>query len=272
MVNRTGGTGETSLWLATGLHGELGTQFQEILAATRRDPLEPVELGRAVRRADTLLHMAARTQNNRPFALFQSNVVYLHRVLRYAERCGVRRFVFFSTASVYRGSTKAVITEEDVAIHPRDLYAWTKRLGERMVARSRIPIRVIVRLPALLEVRNATNFVTRAYVLMRHAKLPRLWNLDHPFNGLMSAAELLRFIDVAEVSGTVNVAPEPVLTLREHLEVMAAHIGLRPTLLEEPSSRPPSVLCTRRLRETYGFTVQESGAMLREWMIRRDAG
>lgn len=271
-MSRTDVTADGVRWLATGLRGELGTQFREILAARHRESLQPVELGHPAWHADTLLHMAARLQNSRPLSVLYSNIVYLDRILRYAERCGVRRFVFFSAASVYRGSTKALLTEADAAIRPGDLYSWTKRMGEGMVARSRIPVRVIIRLPALLEVRKATNFITRAYVLMRQKKLPRLWNLDHPFNGLISAAELLRFIDVAQVSGTVNIAPEPTLTLRQHIESMAAHVGLCPTLVEEPSSRPPSVLCTQRLQELYGFKVKDSGAMLREWMITRDGG
>lgn len=270
MVNHAAGQG--TRWLATGLHGELGSQFREILAATSRDPLEPVEFGRPAMRVDTVLHMAARAYGHGPFPLFRSNLVYLHRVLRYAERCGVRRFVFFSTASVYRGSAKDVLAESDVAIRRGDLYARTKLLGEWMVMRSRIPVRVIVRLPALLELQKATNFITRAYLLVRQGATPPAGNLDHPFNGLVSAAEVLRFIDGAQTTGTVNLAPEANHTLRELLEAMGTHVGRSLPLADSLVSRRPSILCTRRLQEAYGFRVRDSLEMLREWMVRRDAG
>lgn len=270
MVNH--GAGHGLRWLATGLRGELGSQLREILAASARPPLEAVELRRPARHADTVLHMAARAYGHGPFSLFRSNIVYLHRVLRYAERCGVRRFVFFSTASVYRGSANDELTEADVAIRPGDLYARTKWLGEWMVARSRIPVRVIIRLPALLEVRKATNFITRAYLRVRQGAPPSAGNLDHLFNGFVSAAEVLRFIEGAETSGTVNLAPEATHTLREHLDAMCSHVGQPLPLADASGAGRPAILSTRRLHDAYGFTVRDSLEMLREWMVRRDAG
>lgn len=264
--------GDTPRWLATGLSGELGSQFREILKVSERRPLEPLELGRSNLHVDTILHMAARAYGHSPLALVRSNILYLHRVLRYAERHDVRRFVFFSSASIYRAHTKAVLTEEDVAIRTGDLYAWTKWLGEGMVVRARVPIRVIVRLPALLEVRKATNFITRAYLSIRRGASPTAWNLDSPFNGLVSAAEVLRFIDGAELTGTVNLVPEATHTLREHLDAMCSHVGQCLALTEAPGAGRPAILSTRRLHDTYGFTVRDSLEMLREWMVSRDAG
>lgn len=259
-------------WLATGLHGELGSQLTEILAATARRPLEPVELGRPVRHADTVLHMAARAYGHGPFALFRSNVAYLHRVLRYAERCSVRRFVFFSTASLYRGSAKNVLTEADAALRRGDFYAWTKWLGEWMVTRSRIPVRVIIRMPALLELRKASNFITRAYLLVRQGTPPSATNLDQPFNWFVSAAEILRFVDGAETTGTVNLAPEATHTLREHLDAMCSHVGQSLAFAEASGPGRPAILCTRHLHDAYRFTARDSLEELRDWMVRRDAG
>lgn len=259
-------------WLATGLTGELGSQLQHLLAAQARPPLVPFEASRPHVNADTVVHMAARARGHSAFALWRSNISYLAHVLRHAERSNVRRFVFISTASVYGAADRTVLREDDAAIPWGDVYAWTKRAGERLVARSRIPVRIIIRLPALLEMRKATNFISRSYSLLRQGTVPPLWNLDQPFNGLIAAAEVLRFLSVAESSGTVNLAPEPTHTLREHVEEMSRHLARPVSLVEKSPARRASILCTQRLRQGYGFQVQDSLDMLSEWMIRRDAG
>jgi nucleoside-diphosphate-sugar epimerase len=256
-------------WRATGLSGDLGTQLQKLFAEQQRAPLLPVNLHEASSGIDTLLHMAARARQHSSWAMFRANILYLRRIVRFAERQHVRRLVFFSTASLYEGSEKTVVSEDDVAITRGDFYAWTKLVGEGIVRNSRIPVRVIVRLPAILENRKNTNFITRAFALIRDGGLPQVWNLDRPFNRLMSASEILRFIDSAEISGTVNLAPQPDHTLRMHLDLMRDHVGCKTPLVEHVSPKHASVIGTQRLQTTYGFIAQDSLEMLRKWMLQR---
>lgn len=102
------------------------------------DLMDDAQVNAACEGMDTVVHLAAVNEivsAADPDLAVRVNTLGTLRLLRAAERCGVRRFIFFSTAHVYGAPLEGVITERSLArpIHP---YAITHRGGEDFVLAS----------------------------------------------------------------------------------------------------------------------------------------
>jgi UDP-glucuronate 4-epimerase len=97
------------------------------------DP-EAVESALGEAEVDVLVHLAARPgvrpSIERPDLYVRTNMEGTAGMLEVARRCGVRRFVFGSSSSVYGDSASVPFTETDPVAHPISPYAATKRAGE----------------------------------------------------------------------------------------------------------------------------------------------
>lgn len=85
---------------------------------------------------DRVVHLAAqagiRHSIERPDAFVQSNLVGFGNVLEACRAARTPHFVFASSSSVYGASAALPYAESDVAAHPIQLYAATKRANELM--------------------------------------------------------------------------------------------------------------------------------------------
>jgi nucleoside-diphosphate-sugar epimerase len=87
-------------------------------------------------------HMAALARMWHPEknAFFSTNVTATEHLLRAAQRAGVKRLVFTSTASLISGSVKNPIRENDPLLEPLDDdYSASKFMAEQMVLKASRP-------------------------------------------------------------------------------------------------------------------------------------
>ncbi len=142
--------------LVTGAGGFLGSAIvaalapdHEVFALLRRAPAVPVagvhyieqDLARPLDETvlpgslDAIIHEAAlidvESLDERDPAPFEVNVIGTWRVLEYARRVGVSRFVHASTGGVYGHSPEPLV--ESARPNPMDLYALTKAQAELVV-------------------------------------------------------------------------------------------------------------------------------------------
>lgn len=92
----------------------------------------------AMRSADVVIHLAAisdivRAQAD-PAKCIDVNVAGTRLVARYAERAGVRRLVFASSAAVYGRATGGRPSAETDEPNPSCVYGWSKLSGEKALA------------------------------------------------------------------------------------------------------------------------------------------
>ena len=84
---------------------------------------------------DAVMHFAASIYSDesvaKPLEYYSNNITSLLSVLRECQRCGVRYFVFSSSASVYKLTTEAV--SEDMPLQPLSPYGWSKMMGEQIL-------------------------------------------------------------------------------------------------------------------------------------------
>lgn len=262
------------LWLANGLTGELGSQLKKIFESSPSIELRPLDL-RQETSAQRILHIAARRPVHSFTEQMRSNVFYLRQVLAYAKASKIPEFVFFSSASLYSASSKNALSENDVRFKWSDTYSWTKWIGEKMVAQSRIPSRLILRLPAVLELKGATNFISRAFLAVQQRQALKASYLDQPFNRLLNAEDIAQFLQKASRTREpglhiLNLAPPATHSLRETLWTLSTSLGGRAVnIAETPSTSAHSIIDVTRLKESYHYSLGDSQDMIRRWVEKR---
>lgn len=258
------------LWLANGLSGELGSQLLPLFEKSPKVKIEALDLNKNYHNPQVLLHMAARRPVHGTWQLIESNILYLKRVIAFAEKQKIPTFIFISTASLYNNLKKNLATEDDVCIQWKDVYAWTKYFGEKLVANSHIPMRLVLRLPAILERRSTTNFISKARHSIQNNIPLSCSHLDQPFNRLISAQEIHRFLEsLTHQAGfhVVNMAPDPTFTLKQTLEAIAQRVAKPlPPIEVAPATSPALVIDNTRSKTLFNFHPRPISEQLSQWI------
>jgi UDP-glucuronate 4-epimerase len=83
-----------------------------------------------------VIHLAAmagvRPSIQRPVLYQEVNLIGTMNILEAARSCGVKRFIFASSSSVYGNNDKVPFSEDDPVDNPISPYAATKKAGELM--------------------------------------------------------------------------------------------------------------------------------------------
>jgi len=89
---------------------------------------------------DIVIHMAARTgtltSDEFPDEYISTNVSGTNNILALSKKYGVKKFIFFSSSSIFGGTKDGELIAEGYKIKPRTLYGVTKAAGELMVKAS----------------------------------------------------------------------------------------------------------------------------------------
>jgi nucleoside-diphosphate-sugar epimerase len=258
------------LWLVTGLKGELGRQLSAELSRQPMLELRPLDLSQPAPGAKRVLHLAARRPVHSLHEQIESNIFYLRRVLGYAAANRIPEFVFFSSASLYASVRQPVLREAEVNFPWRDTYSWTKWIGEKLTAAANIPSKLILRMPAVLEMDAQTNFISRAFENILAGREIKCTHRESPFNRLISGAETARFLlhtqgGLARGTETVNLAPQADHTLQEHLAAIGEVLGKAPVCSDSEAPSPHAVLDSRKLAQEFHFKPKDSVEMVRAW-------
>ncbi len=85
---------------------------------------------------DTIIHFAASVvvpdSVRDPLGYYRNNTVNSRALIEAAVRCGVRTFIFSSTAAVYGNPDRVPVREEDATV-PMSPYGWSKLMTETML-------------------------------------------------------------------------------------------------------------------------------------------
>jgi uncharacterized protein YbjT (DUF2867 family) len=219
------------------------------------DLADPRGLRHAVRGADTVIHLAAAIRDQPPKRLEEINALGTYRLLRAAERAGVKRFVFFSAL----GAT----------LHQRTRFFRSKALAEDIVEGARIETTVIA--PSIVYDRD-DRWVT---LMKRLAVLPLL-----PISGSGEAAfEPLWARDAARATiaaldtapGRFELAGPDQLTYEQIARLIAQASGRpRPVLHVPLPFVRAGLIWLRRLAGERAFATWEEAELLEVPMLARE--
>jgi len=185
---------------------------------------------------DAIVHLAAVVGDaacaRDPESARRVNVQGTVNMLALAARCGIPRFLFASTCSVYGASNGDVLTE-DSPTNPVSLYAETKLEGERLVLESGLPSATVLRFATLWGVSPRMRFDLAINIFVRDALCKGLAVIhggEHwrPFLYVADCARAIAFLlERDDVAGKVlNVGNAAMVTRMGDVKVQLNKFGL----------------------------------------------
>jgi nucleoside-diphosphate-sugar epimerase len=251
VTGATGGIGRTlvpllaSLGLdvvATGRNAGIGGRLAG--GRVRFVPLDLVrdDLAPLVEEAAVVIHLAARSSPWGPLAGFRSdNVAATARLLDFAARAGVTRFVHASSPAIFseRRHRLGLRSRSRPAARPMNFYARTKLEAERIVLAERRMATVVLRPSAVLGPDDAA-ILPRLMRILSRGLLP-VGNggaaVFHPTDVRDAADAFAAAALASSPCGIANVAGREPVRIVEMAEALADRLGiiLRVKHLPEPA-------------------------------------
>ncbi|PPF10596.1 NAD(P)-dependent oxidoreductase [Rathayibacter sp. AY1A5] len=225
--------------LATGRAPEALARLEEEGATVLRADL--AELGATTVEADVLVHAAALSSPWGTWSEFErANVAGTESMIALAERCGIRRFVFVSSPSIYSARRhQYLVREEEVDTGSRmSLYIRSKIEAERLLQEAhragRIPELVILRPRGLIGVGDP-SLVPRFVAASRRRGIPLFDGGRNPVDitCVENAAHALVLAADAPVAdgGVYNITNGEPAPLGDLLERFFAAMGEEPRFI-----------------------------------------
>lgn len=205
----------------TGGNGEVGTQLLSI-CSNGDWKCSLVNDVSDIRKDNVVVHLACRHPNDSVKHQVDSNLHYLSQVIDVCQSVNAR-IIFFSSTSIYGQNVKGTVYETDYP-SVQNTYGMTKWLGEQLIIESQVDY-VIMRCPAILELHNVRNLLSRIYLKLANHESISLFNADMQFNNFIDVQTLYQFIDLVikrseKRNLIVNCAVRPKLSLRQIVMVM----------------------------------------------------
>lgn len=173
---------------------------------------------------DAVVHIAAALGGS-SMALAEDNVVATMRLVKAAEKAGVKRFIYTSTISAY-GQRKGQELKEDSDIlynMNNGVYGATKYISEKIVRESSVPCKVIITLTRMLgpyvHMEKRSGFLTMADKILKGEDvvcfIPNL-----PYNNYSHVADLADFVKLLIAGGMKEGCEKALLGVRERFTMM----------------------------------------------------
>jgi UDP-glucose 4-epimerase len=219
---------------------------------------------------DAVIHAAARSQGPGVTAeqYTRDNVEATRNLVQYAQRAGARRFILFSTLSVYGRIETSVVDEKTPILDP-DAYGNSKRRAEELVGAAGMSS-LALRLPGVLGPGAVRNWLTGVLAAAKAGHEIPVFSPDAPFNNAVHVEDLARFAcDLLERdwqgADVVTLAAKGEITVREAVQILVDATGGRSRVRVEPAARKSFRISIARASERHGYRPMEIGALLRRF-------
>jgi nucleoside-diphosphate-sugar epimerase len=218
---------------------------------------------------DAIVHAAGRSPGPgvNTDDLARDNVRATTRLVGHARESGVRKFVLFSSLSVY-GRIEASVVDETTAVRDPDIYGQAKRQAEELVARKENGFCTLaLRLPGIIGRGSVRNWLTNVLAAAREGHDITVFNPRTPFNNAVHVADLTRFIAhwlerdwTGADAVTLGAAGE--IAVGDAVQLLVDAFGGRSRIRPELSPMPGFVVSSVRASERYGYEAMDIKAML----------
>ncbi|MEI9889065.1 MAG: NAD(P)-dependent oxidoreductase [Rhizomicrobium sp.] len=188
-------------------------------------------------------------------------------LLEATRRWSTKRFIFFSSLSLYGAVAGGVLDEKTPIVDP-DAYGATKRLCEIMLAEraSDLPS-LSLRLPGVLGPGAHRNWLSGVAAQLRADKPVRAYNIDGAFNNAAHIDDIVRLVKRTldrEMTGAdaVVLGARGTTTVRDVIERLARGLGVIPRIEASAQAKPLFLLSSDAAIARWGYEPMEIGAMI----------
>jgi UDP-glucose 4-epimerase len=188
----------------------------------------------------------------------RSNAEATRRLGAWARAAGVRKFVYFSSASAFGRVAGPVLDESSPRVDP-DAYGVSKWLGEVMLQEQADAMpSVSLRLPSVVGPGAARNWLATMASAAREGREIAYFHGDADYNNAVHVDDLCRFVaDLLrrDLRGhdMVLLAAAGAMKVGDMVNAIASGLGGRSPLREVPAPRPAFTVSIVRARERYGY-------------------
>ena len=228
-------------------------------------------IGRLPDGIDTIIHAAASPISPQLFA--RDNVEATKILVDKAVQGGVRRFIFFSSVTVY-GRIDDPVIDEETAINTPDPYGLSKLAGEAAVLNARSSLcPIVLRMPGILGPGAHRNWLSRARVAFRSGQTVRAFNLDAPFNNAVHTEDLAHLC--SQIAGGVNaegvftLAADGPMSIGQTLELLKREIGATSEVESVPAPQSSWTISNDKAKRFLGYAPMHIENMLRRFAKER---
>lgn len=279
----------------TGLGGFAGTRLAEILtargwrvtalarSASARWPGLPTDRFRAVTAdavalselpddLDAVIHAAATM----PFGgasmhkLLHDNVLGTRRLIELSLRHKVRRFVFFSSTSVFGREHTGVLSDESNVVNPEE-YGVTKIICERLLAdvANELPS-VMLRLPGVLGAGAGRNWPASVAAQILAGKPLKIFNASAPFNNCVHIADVanlaMRLIESGfQGNEGAILAGDDIVTIRDVADILMRGLGRTVPVEEVTPTRQPFTVSADKAKRIWAWRSMTTAECLERY-------
>jgi nucleoside-diphosphate-sugar epimerase len=221
--------------------------------------------------AKRILHLAAKSPPASVEQILESNIVYLQEIVEYSIENRIEEMIFFSAVSVYGKQDREDVAESNGFVEP-DMYGVSKLAGEKIL--NNCPLKVLsIRLPAVLGLRNRTNFLSRCYLKLMRNENVEISNADRLFNNFVSVKSLFRFL--ADFSFTkkydvVNLAAGKEMTVLEIVKTMKDVLKSESEIVISERKQDFFNISTNKAISEYQFEPESPKESIEEWTEQRE--
>jgi nucleoside-diphosphate-sugar epimerase len=222
-----------------------------------------------------LLHLAAKHPTSTVDEIWSSNIDYMKEVaIKTKAYC--KKAVFFSSVSVE--SITAEVTTECEANQKRNeyLYGLSKCLGETYFKEA-FQASLNIRLPAILELINSHNLLSKLYDKFSAHQDVILVNPYAPFNRFIHVNDVMPFI-ISQLDtnchSSVDIAVKPDKSLATICQMIRSELNSNSKIIEDNySDLPLKVIDTSVAESELGFSSSPTLEIVRMWCRqRRESG
>lgn len=246
----------------------------KLIKADISEPLERVARG-GIEDIDVVIHCAASILGDTK-TLIRDNIEATKNIVCWAERTGVRKFVYMSSVAVY-GPVDGELSETS-GTRNLNSYGMTKHIGEAIVKESDIPEKLIIQLPKMIgpyvHMDNTTGsgFLTMTKkILMGETVICFIPEMK--YNNYLHVSELGAFLkkllgqDEWAEHETVLLGAYERLTMMEILRIMRDEIHSTSEIIAQSNGTTPAVsLIDISRARALGFAPCNASDMLRRFI------
>lgn len=269
---------------------DLSSAGKELLATYRREPPPylrensrnvqwiEADLGKTLVKldpVDIIIHLAAVHYQSRrtptPVDLIETNIHSTLNLCEYARKCGVKKFIHFSTVTIY-GNVQVPLLTEGTPVKNPDFYGATKYLGERLLKEysTDFPI-TILRLPAILGPNYFIPWIGRVLLRAFKDEPIDIFDGNKPFNNVTDVQEISRLIRLL-IEKTIpgyrifNVGASNPIPLKEAVNLLVELAKSQSTIREISSIKKSFSIDIHQLTQIIGFEAEKTRILIERYV------
>lgn len=202
--------------------------------------------------------------------MVRDNVLSTLRLVKHARSSCVRKFIYFSTVSIY-GRIETTVIDETTPVTNPTTYAQTKRIAEELVASGENTFSSLaIRLPGVLGRASVRNWMTNVLASAREGREITVCNPTTPFNNAVHITDLSRFVcQLLDLEWTgfdaVNIGAAGQIAVGEAVRLIVEAFGGRSRIRHETTPKRGFLISSVRACDRYGYHSMEITDMVRRF-------